>query len=81
MICGDTLYKMLRSSGVHLVTAHIKIKLKKTEARPNVQAHFDTQRLRDNTVKVTFISDLIRNRFQILQGISDAGKETSVNNT
>lgn len=37
----------------HLVTALIKIKLKKTEAKK-----FDTQRLRDNTIKAAFITEL-----------------------
>jgi hypothetical protein len=47
----------------HLVTAHIKIKLTETEARPNTQARFDAQRLRDNTVKAAFISDFKGNKF------------------
>jgi hypothetical protein len=62
------------------VTAYIIIKLKKTEARPNTQVRLDTQRLRDNTVRASFISDL-RNRFQILQEKSDKGEENSMNNT
>ncbi|XP_061196370.1 uncharacterized protein LOC133204634 [Saccostrea echinata] len=64
----------------HLVTALIKITLKKAEERPNTQARFDIQRLRDNTVKAAFISDL-RNKFQILQHISNEGEETSVDST
>lgn len=42
----------------HLVTALIKIKLKKTEAKYNTQKKFDTQRLRDNTIKAAFITEL-----------------------
>jgi hypothetical protein len=76
--------KVKRSADIgsdhHLVTAYIKIKLRKTEARINKQARFDTQRLRDSTVKAASIS-YFRNRFQILQDISDEGEETSVNNT
>ena len=54
----------------HLVTAHVQMKLKKNNARPATHARFDTQRLRDNTVKATFISKL-KNRFAILKNITD----------
>lgn len=54
----------------HLVTALIQMKLKKNNARSATQARFDTQRLRDNTMKATFISEL-RNRFSILQNVND----------
>ncbi|XP_062609155.1 craniofacial development protein 2-like [Saccostrea cucullata] len=60
----------------HLVTALIKIKLKKA----NTQTRFDIQRLRENTVKVAFISEL-RNRFQILQDAYDEDEEANVDNT
>ena len=73
--------KVKRSADVgsdhHLVTASIKTKLKKIEARPNIQARFDTQQLRDNKVKAAFITD-IKNRFQILQNISDQPEEANV---
>jgi hypothetical protein len=53
--------KVKRSADVgsdhHLVTAHIKVKLKKTEAITNTQAKFVPQRLRDKHVKATFISE------------------------
>lgn len=55
-------FKVKRSADVgsdhHLVTALVKIKLKKTEAKYNTQKKFDTQRLRDNTIKAAFITEL-----------------------
>lgn len=74
--------KIKRSADVgsdhHLVTALIKTKLKKTQARAATQPRFDTQRLRDNTVKAAFVSNL-RNRFQILQNIPEQQEDTNVN--
>ena len=64
----------------HLVVALIKTKLKKTGARPTTQARFDTQQLKDNTTKTAFISEL-RNRFQILQDISEQQENPSVDTT
>lgn len=55
-------FKVKRSADVgsdhHLVTALVKIKLKKTEANYKTQKKFDIQRLRDNTIKAAFITEL-----------------------
>ncbi|XP_062619668.1 uncharacterized protein LOC134281201 [Saccostrea cucullata] len=67
-------------SDQHLVTALIKINLKKAEVRLNTQTRFDNQRLRDNTTKAAFIIDL-RIRFQILQDTHDKGEEANMDNT
>jgi len=66
--------KVKRSADVgsdhHLVIALVKTKLKKTNQKPNMQTRFDTQKLKDNTVKTAFILDL-KNRFQALQELSN----------
>ena len=65
--------KVKRSADVgsdhNLVTAFIRTKLRKTTPKPNIQLRFDTQRLKDNTVRTAFITDL-KNRFQALQELS-----------
>ena len=61
----------------HLVTALIKVKLKKTGKRPATQKRFDTQRLRDTAVKAAFTIDL-RNRFQVLQKNSEETEQPDI---
>ena len=61
----------------HLVTAHIKLKLRKTFVKTNIQKRFDTHQLRDDRKRSAFVIDL-RNRFQALQVLNDENQENSV---
>ena len=61
----------------HLVTAHIKLKLKRTDRSTKIapQRKFDIQKLRDTQVKTAFTISL-KNRFTAIQDMpDDAGNE------
>ena len=59
-----------------LVTATLKLKLRKTESSPRGRQHFDVEKLQDLKVKTAFTLQL-KNKFQILVDAEDQIQEGS----
>jgi len=63
----------------HLVTAYVKLKLRSTGRKPSCNQRFNTDNLKEPSVKNAFITQL-RNRFQSLAVLSDEPEPDEVNN-
>ncbi|XP_067411321.1 uncharacterized protein [Emydura macquarii macquarii] len=65
-----------------LVTAMVRLKLRKTQNKPHIQRRFDIQKLQDSRTKHSFVTQ-VKNRFQVLQDLvteSNAGNINTVYN-